>query len=100
MRYAIVSDIHSNRQAWDAVLKDIRSQGVDDILCLGDVVGYGPCPAEVLEDLYSHCDNFVLGNHDAVIGNRMDSDLFNDEAKYLIEWTREQLSDPKWWKIP
>ena len=73
MRYAIVSDIHANRQAWDAVFKDIQKQGVDDILCLGDVVGYGPRPVDVLEDVYAHCDNFVLGNHDAVVGNRMDS---------------------------
>ena len=93
MRYAIISDIHANRQAWEAVFANIKKQGVDDILCLGDVVGYGPRPADVLESVYEHCDNFVLGNHDAVIGNRLDSDLFNDKAKYVIEWTREQLSD-------
>ena len=93
MRYAIVSDIHANRQAWKAVLEDIQKQGVDDILCLGDVVGYGPRPADVLEQVYESCDNFILGNHDAVIGNRLDSNLFNDKAKFIIEWTRDQLSD-------
>ena len=92
MRYAIVSDIHANIQAWEAVLKDIQKQGVDAILCLGDVIGYGPNPVEVLESCHQHVDYFVLGNHDAVVGDRMDSSLFNDSAKYLIEWTRNQLS--------
>jgi predicted phosphodiesterase len=93
VRYGIVSDVHANIQAWNAVLKDMRRQGVDVILCLGDVIGYGPNPAEVLESCYNNCDHFILGNHDAVIGNRLDSDLFNDNAKFLIEWTRTQLSD-------
>ena len=92
MRYAIVSDIHANIQAWKAVLSDIQKQGVDAILCLGDVIGYGPNPVEVLESCHKHVDYFVLGNHDAVVGDRMDSSLFNDSAKYLIEWTRNQLS--------
>ena len=93
MRYAIVSDIHANIQAWEAVLKDVQKQGVDAILCLGDVIGYGPNPVEVMESCHKHVDYFILGNHDAVIGNRMDSDLFNDNAKFLIEWTRDQLND-------
>ena len=92
MRYGIVSDIHANIQAWKAVLRDMRNEGVDSILCLGDVVGYGPNPAEVLDSCYQHVDYFILGNHDAVIGNRLDSNLFNDNAKFLIEWTRDQLN--------
>jgi len=92
MRYGVVSDIHANIQAWNAVLRDMKKQGVDVILCLGDVVGYGPNPAEVLDSCYEHVDYFILGNHDAVIGNRLDSSLFNDNAKYLIEWTRDQLN--------
>ena len=93
MRYGIVSDVHANIQAWKAVLRDMRNEGVDTILCLGDVVGYGPNPAEVLESCYQHVDYFILGNHDAVIGDRLNSSLFNDNAKYLIEWTRDQLND-------
>ncbi|MCM8533302.1 MAG: metallophosphoesterase family protein [Lentisphaeraceae bacterium] len=92
MRYGIVSDIHANIQAWKAVLRDMRKNGVDSILCLGDVIGYGPNPAEVLDSCYEHCDHFILGNHDAVIGNRLDSSLFNDNARHLIEWTRDQLN--------
>ena len=92
MRYGVVSDIHANIQAWKAVLRDMKNQGVDVILCLGDVVGYGPNPAEVLDSCYEHVDYFILGNHDAVVGNRLDSSLFNDNAKYLIDWTKDQLN--------
>ena len=92
MRYAIVSDIHANIQAWEAVLADIRSQGVDVIVCLGDVVGYGPKPAEVLEAVRSVTDHFVLGNHDAAAVGMMDYSIFNDHARQAIEWTITELS--------
>ena len=93
MRYAIVSDIHSNLQAWNAVLIDIHSMGVDRIICLGDVVGYGPDPAAVLTSVHSHVHHLLLGNHDAVIGNRLDVEIFNDQACKIIEWTKERLDD-------
>jgi predicted phosphodiesterase len=93
MRYAIVSDIHANLQAWQAVRDDMYARGVDVMLCLGDVIGYGPCPAEVLDDVRLHCDNFVLGNHDAVIAGKLDPVIFNDHARYLIDWTARQLGD-------
>lgn len=92
MRYAIVSDIHANIQAWEAVLADIRSQGIDVIVCLGDVVGYGPKPAEVLEAVRSVTDHFVLGNHDAAAVGMMDYSIFNDHARQAIEWTITELS--------
>ncbi|MEN8783482.1 MAG: metallophosphoesterase family protein [Akkermansiaceae bacterium] len=92
MRYAIVSDIHANLRAWEAVLADIRSQQVDVIVCLGDVVGYGPKPAEVLEAVRSATDHFVLGNHDAAAVGMMDYSIFNDHARQAIEWTRTELS--------
>ncbi len=65
MRYAIVSDIHANLTAWNSVLADIRSQGAEVIICLGDVVGYGPKPSEVLAAVRAETSHFVLGNHDA-----------------------------------
>lgn len=91
MRYAIVSDIHANLQAWNAVLIDIRSSDVDKIVCLGDLIGYGPNPEQVLESVYTSIDNFVLGNHDAVFCNKLDDSLFNDSARRIIDWTRRQL---------
>jgi predicted phosphodiesterase len=93
MRYAIVSDLHANLQAWNAVLNDIELQKIDEIICLGDIVGYGPKPAEVLESAYEYVHHFVMGNHDAVIAGLLGGDLFNDNARRIIEWTDQQL-DP------
>ena len=92
MRYAIVSDIHANIRAWDAVLADLRSQGAEVIVCLGDVVGYGPKPAEVLEAVRSVTEHFVMGNHDAAAVGVMDYSIFNDHARQAIEWTMTELS--------
>lgn len=91
MRYAIISDLHANRQAFRAVLADIESSGVDQIICLGDIVGYGPAPAEVLSLAYERVHHFVLGNHDAVVAGMLDADCFNDNARMAIDWTLKQL---------
>ena len=92
MRYAVVSDIHANLQAWNSVLLDIREQDIDRIICLGDIVGYGPNPVEVLESVHANIDYFVLGNHDAVVCDKMSSDLFNDDATTIINWTKGALN--------
>ncbi|MFO7870110.1 MAG: metallophosphoesterase family protein [Kiritimatiellia bacterium] len=93
MLYAVISDIHSNFQAWNAVLLDIRSQDIDRIICLGDIVGYGPDPQRVLASVHSNVDNFTLGNHDAVVCGKMDGSLFNDSAREIIEWTASRLNN-------
>ncbi len=92
MRLAIVSDIHANMQAWKAVLLDIGSSRIDRIVCLGDVVGYGPNPADVLESVYEHAHHVVLGNHDAAVCGKIHEDLFNDAAAEVVRWTRTQLN--------
>jgi len=91
MRYAIVSDIHANLQAWNAVLLDIRSMSVDKIICLGDIVGYGPNPRQALEAAYTSVDFFVIGNHDAAACNMLDTSLFNQTARELITWTGARI---------
>jgi len=93
MRYALVSDIHANLQAWNAVLLDIRSIHADQIICLGDIVGYGPNPSEVLQSIHSNVDHIILGNHDAVACGKMDSSEFYDEARNIINWTTTCLND-------
>lgn len=93
MRYAIVSDIHANMQAWNAALLDIRASRVDRIICLGDIIGYGPRPVDVLESVYANVDHFVLGNHDAAVCGKLDTLLFNDYARECIDWTTEQLNE-------
>lgn len=92
MRYAIFSDIHANRQAWGTALADIRQTNPDVVVCLGDTVGYGPMPEEVLNSVLQESDIMVLGNHDAAAFGGLDLDLFNDEAKEAIEWTQSRLS--------
>lgn len=93
MRYAIFSDVHANRQAWEAVREDIVKQEADTLVCLGDVVGYGPRPLEVLAALRAVTANFVLGNHDAAACGRLDPSIFNERARTVIEWTRQQLDE-------
>ena len=92
MRIAIVSDIHANLQAWNAVLLDIGSSRIDRIVCLGDVVGYGPDPAAVLESVYTHVGDVVLGNHDAAVCGKLNASLFNDAAAEVVRWTRGRLN--------
>jgi predicted phosphodiesterase len=93
MQFAFVSDIHANLQAWNAVLADLNARNVDTIICLGDIVGYGPRPAEVLASVYTHVPDIILGNHDAVVAGRLDPSMFRDDARRMIEWTAEQLDD-------
>ena len=86
---AIISDLHSNIESLTEVLKDIEAQGIRDIVCLGDVIGYGPNPRDVLR----HALNWrwcLRGNHeDALLFLAMD---FNPEAARAIDWTRTQIN--------
>ena len=93
MRYAIFSDIHGNLEAWNRVLEDIRLLAADVLVCLGDVVGYGPKPDEVLTSSREATYNFVMGNHDAAAVGVIDPSWFNPNARAVIEWTRGQLSE-------
>lgn len=85
---AIISDIHGNLEAAEAVLADVKSQGISDVYCLGDIIGYGPNPRECI-DLVMQCKATVLGNHDQ--GAMYDPEGFNSGAERAIFWTREQL---------
>ena len=92
---AIISDIHSNLEALQAVLQDVQKHNVTDVYCLGDVVGYGPNPRECV-DLVMKCKMVLLGNHDQ--GAMFDPDGFNASAERAIFWTRAQLesgSEPR-----
>lgn len=88
MTRAFISDIHSNLEALEAVLTDIRVQGISEIYCLGDVVGYGPNPRECI-DKAMECKVCLLGNHDQ--GALFDPEGFNSGAERAIFWTRNQL---------
>ena len=88
MKRAIISDIHSNLEALEAVLADIREQGIDEVYCLGDIIGYGPNPRECI-DRVMDCNICILGNHDQ--GALFDPEGFNSGAERAIFWTRDQL---------
>jgi predicted phosphodiesterase len=88
---AIISDIHSNLEALQAVLRDIAEHQVEEVYCLGDVVGYGPNPRECV-DLVMDCQLVLLGNHDQ--GAMFDPEGFNPPAERAIFWTRAQLEAP------
>lgn len=92
MRYALISDIHANWQAWRAVQIDIAAQQIDQVICLGDIVGYGPRPADVLESVHASVHHFIMGNHEAALLGFMDENLFNGAARDIIQWTRGQLN--------
>lgn len=85
---AILSDIHGNLDALQAVLDDAGRQGVTAFYCLGDVVGYGPQPRECV-DLAERFDLVLLGNHDQ--GALFDPEGFSPAAQRAIFWTRDQL---------
>lgn len=91
MRILIISDIHANLTAFQAVLEHAQNQW-DIIWFLGDLVGYGPDPNECVQELQKHKHVALSGNHDqAVLGN-LDIKSFNREAKYAITWTQEAIS--------
>lgn len=93
MRMALISDIHANLEALDAVLDHIDKQSIDAIHCLGDVIGYGPDPTACVELVSDRCKLKLLGNHEYVALGLIDNDNMNPIAKTSAEWTQKQLSD-------
>ncbi|MFH0945147.1 MAG: metallophosphoesterase family protein [Planctomycetota bacterium] len=91
MLHAIFSDIHSNLPALDAVLAEADARHADSLLCLGDLVGYGPHPCEVIDRVRSLDCPVVAGNHDRAAVELLDSSCFNVCARRAIEWTARRL---------
>jgi predicted phosphodiesterase len=90
VKRALISDIHSNLEALEAVFADIHNQEISEVYCLGDLVGYGPNPRECI-DMIMQCKICLLGNHDQ--GALFDPEGFNSGAERAIFWTRMQLED-------
>lgn len=91
MQVAILGDVHSNLDALEVVLEDCDRREVDQILQVGDVVGYGPDPKACIDLLRKRDAKVCMGNHDAAVIGRISLDLFNPFARYAVEWTRAQL---------
>jgi len=93
MRYAVISDIHSNLEALRRVLTEIESKHVDEIICLGDVVGYGANPDEVASLVRGIAKYTIMGNHDDAVHSENTYTQVNAFAKAAIRYTRDILSD-------
>jgi predicted phosphodiesterase len=90
MLYGIISDIHSNLEAFAEVLSHL--QKVDRIICLGDIVGYGPNPNECVNKMRELKIPAVAGNHDKAVTGEIEITWFNRYAKEAVVWTRSELS--------
>ena len=91
MRVAVISDIHGNSHALDAVLQAIDGEGVEEIWCLGDLVGYGPRPNECCRTIAERADLCLAGNHDLGVLGRLDLEDFAPEAARSARWTQGVL---------
>ncbi len=92
---ALVSDLHANVEAFEAALRDIDPFSVESVVCLGDLVGYGASPREVLTLARDRCAFSLLGNHDAALLDDQDAAGFNERALLAIDWTRRTLDPEK-----
>jgi diadenosine tetraphosphatase ApaH/serine/threonine PP2A family protein phosphatase len=93
MRLGVFSDIHANLEALQAVLVAYESEGVDQFLCGGDVVGYGASPNECVNIVRELTPNVVLGNHDAAVGGLMDYSYYYDAARKVLDLHASMLTD-------
>ena len=91
MRIGIIADVHSNLEAFQAVMREIKKENPDKIIFIGDVVGYGANPNECCEILCRLGNDMILGNHDAACIGRLEMGWFADHAKKAIEWTMKYL---------
>jgi diadenosine tetraphosphatase ApaH/serine/threonine PP2A family protein phosphatase len=98
MRIAVLTDIHANLHALEAVLADVAHEAPDQLWCLGDVVGYGPRPNECVDLLRARADISLCGNHDLAALGTIDIADFSGDAAAAARWTQHELgSDQRAW---
>jgi predicted phosphodiesterase len=93
LRIAVISDVHSNLQALEAVLEHAGREGFDELWCLGDIVGYGGKPSECLALVTERAAICLGGNHDFVVSGVLDIDQFTSDAGVAARWTRDVLTN-------
>ncbi|HEY0417482.1 MAG TPA: metallophosphoesterase family protein [Gaiellaceae bacterium] len=93
MRVAVISDIHANLHALEAVLADVDAQGVDELWCLGDTVGYGPRPNECCDVVRARAALSLCGNHDLAVLGELDVGEFTGDAAAAARWTAGVIGD-------
>lgn len=94
MRIAAISDIHANLPALEAVLAATEEAAVDEIWCLGDVIGYGAEPDECADLIRERCALCLVGNHDLAVLGVLDIAAFSEAAAAAVAWTRENVAEP------
>ena len=92
VKLGIISDIHSNYDALDVVLTALEYEMVDSIICLGDIVGYGPEPEKCVKTAVNACAVILMGNHDAGACGQASPERFNNLALEALEWTKTHMS--------
>lgn len=93
MAIAIISDIHGNLEALTSIFDYIEKKKINEIYCLGDIVGYGPNPNECVDLVALKCTNAIIGNHDHAALGLTSIEYFNEFAKVSTRWTTNQLSN-------
>jgi len=93
MRVAVITDIHANLPALEAVLEATGAAGVEEVWCLGDVVGYGVEPDACADLVRERCDVCLVGNHDIAVLGGLDIASFSEAAAVAVEWTRANISE-------
>ena len=93
MQVAVLSDIHANLPALEAVLGDLEDCAVEEVWCLGDIVGYGASPDECATLVAERCTATLLGNHDLAVLGELDTTTFSGSASAAVEWTQGACSD-------
>jgi len=91
LRIGIISDIHGNSDALDVVLKALEFEDIGQMVCLGDVVGYGPEPDYCIQRVWDTADIIVAGNHDVALTKQHTSSHFCDHAKEALQWTLKTI---------
>lgn len=93
MKYGILGDIHSNQLALEAVLRGLEGHGVEQVISVGDVVGYGAAPSNCIRLLQEAGAIVVRGNHDAAVAGILDASSFNPHARAAVAWTAKHLGE-------
>jgi diadenosine tetraphosphatase ApaH/serine/threonine PP2A family protein phosphatase len=93
VRVAAITDIHANLPALEAVLEQIEAAKIDEVWCLGDVLGYGVEPDACTDLVRERCDICLVGNHDLAVLGGLDISSFSEAAAVAVEWTRDHVSE-------
>lgn len=92
VRFAVISDIHGNLEGLQAVLKSIKKRNISEIICLGDVVGYGADPEACWALVKESCRHILKGNHEAILAGDIDESDCGALGKQSVAWTREHIT--------